>query len=430
MTRTFVALTFGVFLVACARPNASVAPDRVLGWDEVIRLYHARDYFALRDRLASSDTAGSLPARYARALVEHAFNAPAASNATITSLLTDPRLPRGLAVALRKVEVANDLRLFAYRAGLTTADSLLRDTTGIGAADLRDLRNTRELFRALAAVPPQVLSLRGPATLQLAEGRVPVQIDDSTRHYVFDTGANLSTIMRSEAVALGLRFHPSGLDIGTATDKRVAADLAVADRLALGGAEFRNVVFLVLDDSLLTFPGGFRIPGIIGFPVISQLSEVRFARDRIVIPAAPPTRHGRNLALDELTPLTPVGWQGMGERGELLCRLDTGADRTQFYEPFYRRYRARIDASTPRRTRRSGGAGGIRALPTRLLPRIQLDVGDTVVRLDSSDVLTVSITRDTSANFLDCNIGHDVLDQFPLTIINFRDMAFLLRSSS
>jgi hypothetical protein len=268
--------------------------------------------------------------------------------------------------------------------------------------------------------------MRSGTNLQLVDGRVPVQINDSTRHYIFDTGANLSTIMRSEAVALGLHFHPSGIDVATSTDKRVPADLAVADRLELGGAAFRNVVFLVLDDSLLTV-GRFRIPGIIGFPVISQLGEVQFARDHIIVPVDPPTRSVRNLALDEMTPLTRVRWEGLGERGELLCRLDTGADHTQFYEPFYRRYRRRLDASTPRGTSRSAGAGGIRELPTRLLSRIQLAVGDTVARLDSSEVLTVSIARDTSANFLDCNIGHDVLDQFPRTIINFHDMTFLLR---
>jgi hypothetical protein len=30
-------------------------------------------------------------------------------------------------------------------------------------------------------------------------------------------------------------------------------------------------------------------------------------------------------------------------------------------------------------------------------------------------------------NYLDCNIGRDVLDQFTEYIINFRDMSFLLR---
>lgn len=398
-----------------------------LQWNEVVELHRERDYFTLRDRLAASDTTGSLPARYARALVQHALNLPEASNKTIASLLGDAQLPAALAVALRKIEVANDLRLFAYDAGLAAADTLLGDTTNIAASDLRDIRNTRELLRALAAAPPQTVTIRGATTLHLEHGRVPVEINGTARHYVFDTGANLSTIMRSEAVALGLHFYPAGLDVGTSTDRRVTADLAIADHLALGNAKFRDVVFLVLDDSLLTFPGGFRIPGIIGFPVIEQLGEVQFSHGDIVIPGEVPERAAHNLVLDELTPLTRVRWEALGEDAELLCRLDTGADRTQFYEPFYRRFRAQIDEATPRRMRRSGGAGGVREQPVRVLPRARLGVGDTVVILDSSDVLLQPITRDTSENYLDCNLGHDVLDAFPRTIINFRDMAFLLR---
>lgn len=419
------------FIASCARPPAvvDVAP-RVSGeleWDEVTRLQRARDYFTLRDRLAVSNDTGALPVQFARALVEHAFNSPAASNRTIAALLRDPRLPPTLVTALRKLEVTNYLRQFEYAAGLAAVDTLMADTTRLAPTDLRDLRHSRTLLRALATVPPQVVIARGAATLRLEEGRIPVQINDSLRHYVFDTGANLSTIMRSEAVALGLRLYPAAIDIGTSTDRRVTADLAVADRLALGPLEYRHVVFLVLDDSLLTFPGGFRIPGIVGFPVIEQLGEVQFGHGEVVIPGQPPFRMAGNLALDELTPLTRVRWEGAGRGAALLCRLDTGADRTQFYEPFYRRFRTLIDPVTVSRVRRSGGAGGIREFPVRMLSRQRLVVGDTVAVLDSSDVLTQSITRDSAENFLDCNIGHDVLDAFPRTIINFHDMAFLLR---
>lgn len=43
--------------------------------------------------------------------------------------------------------------------------------------------------------------------------------------------------------------------------------------LQIGGLEFHDVVFLVVDDAQLTF-GNFRIPGTIGFPVIEQMGEV------------------------------------------------------------------------------------------------------------------------------------------------------------
>lgn len=56
--------------------------------------------------------------------------------------------------------------------------------------------------------------------------------------------------------------------MGTSTGSRVTADVAVAPRVRLGQVELANVVFLVLPDEALTFGPTFRIPGLIGFPVI------------------------------------------------------------------------------------------------------------------------------------------------------------------
>ncbi len=53
-------------------------------------------------------------------------------------------------------------------------------------------------------------------------------------------------------------------------------------------------------------------------------------------------------------------------------------------------------------------------------------VGDTSIVMDSVDVLPNSIVSDPADNYLDCNIGHDILDTFSGFILNFRDMAFIL----
>ena len=425
--RSPIVLAF-LLLTGCVVVPAQRAPSRAagageLGWAEVMRLKASRDYFTLRERLrtARSETP---PARFAYALVQHAFNEPAASNATIATLLDGEALPDSIVSDLRQIRMANDLRLSNYPAALAAANALLADPASLDAPELRDVRNMRRVFEVLAAVPPQTSEARGPSVLQLDSGRVSMTINGIPRRYAFDTGANLSTIMRSEAEALGLRIFPSGIDVGTSTDKRIVADLAVADRLEIGQVRYRNVVFLVLDDALLTFPDGFRIRAIIGFPVIESLGELHFGANGVLtIPETPSARSQRNLALDGLTPLTPVRWRDQ----TLLCRLDTGAGTTQLYEPFYRRNRPAVDSATTLSTRRMGGAGGVRELAVRPLPTAQLGVGDTTITLDTVDVLTNSIAREGSENFLDCNVGHDILDSFSTYIINFRDMAFLLR---
>lgn len=224
-------------------------------------------------------------------------------------------------------------------------------------------------------------------------------------------------------MALGLRIVPAGIDVGSSTDLRVTADVAVADSVAIGGLHYRNVPFLVLDDALLTFPDGFRIPGIVGFPVIEQAGEIRLGHGALDVPATVPSREERNLALDELTLLTRVRWTGL----PLVCRLDTGAGRTQFYEPLYRRVRAAVDSSSAATKRRMGGAGGVRELPVRVLRGVTLAAGDTAVVLDSVDVVTRSLARTEEENYLDCNIGHDVLDAFARYTLNFRSMTFSLQ---
>ena len=414
--------TLGLACAACARVSAP--PAVPLGWSEALAFKTSRDYFALRGRLEAAGPDTSPPTRFGRALAEHAFNHPAASNALIEGLLAQAPLPDSIVTYLRQVEMDNDFRLSQYRAGLAAVQTLLRDSASLDSTTLRDARNRRRMLSALAEVPPETVAIRGPTRIHFHRGRLPVTIGDSLREYVFDTGANLSTIMRSEALAVGVTIHPAGIEVGTATDRKVTADIGVADRLTIGQMTFRHVVFLVLDDSLLTLPNGFRLPGIVGFPVIERMGEIRLSgNDSLVVPADPPHRDEANLALTGLTMLTRAGWDG----DTLLCRIDTGADGTQLYQPFYRRRRQRIDRVSDSLTVRFAGAGGVRAIPARRLGPIRFAVGDTTIQLDSVVVLTRSIASDERANYLDCNLGHDAFDRAGTLVVNFRDMAFVLQ---
>jgi len=410
---------------AQARATELAMGGRPITWAEALRWQHARDYFGLRARLATLADSETAPARFARAVVEQAFNQPAHSNATAAALLARGGMSDTLRAEVLRLEMDNDLRLFDYAGGLHAADSLIAHAAVLNIATRKDVANTRRILSALADIPPQTVESRGETLVRLRDGRIPVTVNDSARAYVFDTGANLSTIMRSEAIAVGLRILPAGLDVGTSTTTRVTADLGVADRVTIGNLVLRNVVFLVLDDKLLTFNNGaFRIPGIIGFPVIEQMGEVRFERGgTIEVPAQPPFRADSNLALAQLTPLTQASWHG----STLVCSLDTGADGTEFYSRFYEAHRALIDSVSRPSVRKFGGAGGVQTTPIRLLPKFSFSLGDTTATLDSAAVLTKSIARDATENYRDCNVGHDVFDSFSALILNFRDMAFVLR---
>jgi predicted aspartyl protease len=385
------------------------------------KLYQAKDYFALRERLTTS--ASSPGERFFLAAVHHAFNDPLASNASVDALLAEGARGDGLVVELWEMKLSNHLRLGQYREALEAADLLL-SLGRHGEVDVEDASNTRKLLRALADVPAQEVRVRGPTTLRLdASGHIPLEIEGSSRRYTFDTGANFSALMRSEAEALGLRVRAAGVEVGTATGKKVLADVAVANRAAIGNIDYRNVVFLVLPDEALTFPeDDFRIPGLVGFPLIEAMGEVRFVSgDLIEIPAEPPTRSLVNLALEELEPLLRVHFEGE----PLVCRFDTGAGETTFYEPFFRRRRGWVQERGAEQLAKTGGVGGMREIHAYLLPRLVLEVAGERISLSDVDVYTESIVEEDE-NYLDCNVGQDLLEPFSSYTINFRHMSLVL----
>lgn len=400
--------------------------------EPLVRLYESRRYFSLRDRLeARGEPAEAEPPglRVLRAAVAHAFNEPERSNA-----LLDPILAPGgggasdsLRYEARRIRFRNLLRLHRYADAGAVLSALLAETPEfVDSARVRDFRNTSRITDAVADVPPQRVVRRSAAKLRrLGRGHVEVALGDSVRDYPIDTGANLSLLIRSEAEALGLEVRPAGVELGTSTDVRVTADLAVADRMALGGIELRNVLFLVVSDEVMTFPG-LVIRGLIGFPVVEALGELRFRRDGpIQVPAEVPARSLRNLALHQLTPLVRVGYRA----DTLLCRFDTGANDTEFYEPFLRRHRRPIEAAGTPDTARMGGAGGVRQLPGYRIEDVPLELGGIRVTLPDAHVHTRVLVQSEEENFLDCNIGHDVLAGLDEYVLNFRSMSLLLRGS-
>ena len=152
------------------------------------------------------------------------------------------------------------------------------------------------------------------------------------------------------------------------------------------------------------------------------MGEIRFRRDRVMeIPSDPPARKLGNLALDDLDPLVQIRFS----RDDLPCRLDTGANTTVFYEPFYQRYRQLLEPQGSRVTVTTGGVGGFEEIPALRLPRLTLTIAAGSPTLRNVDIYTRPI-RPPEENYLYCNVGLDALRQFRAYVINFRDMALVL----
>lgn len=420
--RQWARLVLAAALAAgCAAPDVA-GPDPVADW---MALYEARDYFRLRDELASAGPAVEDSPRvlFLRAAVQHAFNQPAASEDGLAAVLRHPGTTGELRREALLQRLQNLVRLFHYGEAARVAEQLLAlEDAALDTTQRADVANMLKMTRALAGVPPQTLATRSGVVLDYGgDGRIAVRIADTAYRIPLDTGANLSVLMHSEATRLGLEILPAGIEVGTSTDRKVQADLAVAERVSIGPLEYRHVVFLVFPDELLTFPGGHVIEGVIGFPLIEPMGELRFRRDgSIEVPADVPERAIRNLALDQLELLVRVGYEGQG----LVCRLDTGADDTTFYEPFYRSRPKLFEGLGEPAEVRSGGVGGVRTLAAYTLPRVQMELGGVDVMLEDVDVYTRPIT-DAWSNDLHCNVGRSALTALDGYAINFRSMSLV-----
>lgn len=389
--------------------------------DELMSLYARGAIFDLRARLSAA--AGDGPRLvFLRGAAAHAFNDPAASNRHLAALgPAAAGLPDTLRVEALRLRFRNHVRLGQYGDAATAARALLV-LPSADSAIRADVGNEARAVEALVGAPPQRVISRGPSELhRRADGRVPVTVGDSVRGYVLDTGAGLSTLMRSEAEALGLEVRAAGVEVGTALGSTVTADVAVAPRVRLGNVELADVVFLVVPDEVLTFGPSFRIPGIIGFPVIDALGEVEFRRGGVLrIPDRIPDRGVHNLAMRYLTPLIQVGVL----EDTAVCELDTGAGHTSLHLPLYRRHQNRIDEASRPDSVEVAGVGSRRVIPARMLSDVRIGLADTTVVLSRLPVYTESVARG-DAIAADCRLGLDVLAGFDGYLINLRSMSFL-----
>jgi len=424
-----VRLTVLLVLLTIGNPGPSRAitgqgGDAPPDMSELVRLYRTRDYFTLREHLRELPNGGAPQMQVLRAGTAHAFNELERSDELLEAVLAKASpLSDSLRYEARLIHARNLLRRYRYAEAAAVYEELASAPPRfVDSADAADHRNMARAARALEDVPPQEVVARSATVLpEVGRTHVEVTIGDSVRDYAIDTGADFSVLIRSEAEALGLEIRDAGVELGSSTERTVTADLAVAEGVRLGSIDLRNVVFLVLPDEAMTFPG-IVVRGLIGFPVVEALGEMTFRSDgSIEIPATVPRHQVQNLALHDLAPYVQVGY---GD-DELLCVLDTGNLQTHFYEPFFRRYRSQIEEKAVADTFRTGGAGGFSELPGYRLRKVSLQVGGRRVSLEEAAVYTKPIRRESS-NVVDCNLARDALSSHGSYTLNFRSMSLVL----
>jgi predicted aspartyl protease len=378
-----------VALLALAGPAAAVAQDNI--WS---------DPAAIRRELLMRDEpmlAGMLDAYDLRD-----FEAAAALEAFLASESED-RAARGAAWGtLAMVQ----LRLGRYADAAGTLEAALAVFEGDDDAR-RGLEQTLGVAQALSGAEPQRRGDFEAGALTFERDlaglpRVPLTINGQARTYVFDTGANFSVVTESQAVELGLLMLGQSAGIGSVTQDTTAAHLALAETLTIGNLTFENVIFLVMPDSSLSFAGGaYTIPGILGFPVISQMERISVAETTLSWGPSQGPVIERDLFVDGLTPRV---YGHIGDGPAVQFALDTGANRTGL-RPVVLIEQPVLAEGARDRTEQVGGAGGVVEVEARQIPRVTLRFDTVSVELENVSVADESAGGDD----IHGRLGQDVL---------------------
>jgi predicted aspartyl protease len=246
-----------------------------------------------------------------------------------------------------------------------------------------------------------------------------VAANGRTVDFVWDTGANLSTVIESTAREMGFRVLDATVNVGSSTGKETRAHVGIAPELRIGGATVRNAVFLVFPDSALAFPQiGYQIRGIIGFPVIAAFGATTVMRggELVLGDTAGGDLGEQNLCMRGLMPI--IAAEHAGER--LHFGFDTGAQSTAMYAPFHAARRALVEAGGDATLVQVGGAGGMQSVAAYSLSPLVLTIGGREATVPRVNVFIDRTTDDSDRVY--GNIGQDIIRQFESMTLDFRRM--------
>jgi predicted aspartyl protease len=271
--------------------------------------------------------------------------------------------------------------------------------------------NTRTLMTALSEVAPETAELEGDVPIKATHNRLgswdaPVQVNGMNGQWIFDTGANISTLTKTETQRMGLSVRETTAYVNGSTEKRNTVKVAVASDVQLGAAHIHNVVFLVLADQALNIaPLHYQITGILGIPVLRALSRVEISNAGLirVRPQATLSQRPPNLFFDDASPIVEVDH----DQHHLQMFLDTGANDTVLYPSFRDALEGQEKLRLRTKREKVAGAGGAMQRNTEVVPTLRIEVLGKAINLKKLSLLSAAPMG--NGHYRDRVIGMDAL---------------------
>ena len=397
------------------------------GNEQLARLYETKDFMALKELLEELDPKGTNRSyQHYRATILNAFTQYEESIQLIEQVLElghwskeDPVLQQ-----LLLTQANNYINTFQYAKAYQTYSTLLANGEGqLEEEVLESYRNVGSIYQTLAqqGVGQQQVKIEKTTQLPIYHNpfnhiMVPLAINRKHDHFILDTGAMMSVISESSAKEMGLTIYDLDINVGTVTNIDIKTKLAVADSLYLGEILILNAVFLVSRDEDLTIAKEeTHIHGILGFPIVNALKELRIGQNRLEIPKTPTSRSFTNLYMQGQIPVVEIESEGL----KLRMALDTGANKSELSSNFYKRHKEKIMKSAVFKKSKRGGAGGVIEENTYLLPLFNYRLGSRTGSLPS---ISINLTDYEFLQGLDGNLGQDAYTHFNQMVINFKTM--------
>lgn len=357
---------------------------------------------------------------FIKACLNNAFNRIEASQKNIElALKTESDWPDSLKLMLYEIKKDNHVKRHEYKEAAAALNILLNKyAQQIDDEKKKDLSNDLMLWSALTDIPKQTVVIKDNTSVKITQDKVGlknlrISNGKDSMNFIFDTGANISTVSMSAAQKMGIKIIPAAIEVGSITGKKVKAKLGVCKKLYVGDIEISHAVFLVFDDNDLSFPQmNYQINGILGFPVIEAMKEIQITRDgyfKVPLKENNP-QQTISMALNELIPVIFIDSKPY--------TFDTGADHTIFYNPYFEANNTWIRQNFIPTTIAFGGAGGGRKVNGYKV-NIALPVSGKNVYLHDADLITDNIQTEKG---IYGNIGQDVIGQFSSMILNFHKM--------
>ncbi len=414
-------------LFACKDNQQHTAHSEVL-FTQMDSLLQVKNYFAARELYEKHENELSAYQQLRIGVfLDHAFNRPEASARKTDSLLVHyaGEMTDSLRYRVEAITHFTYARQYEYRKAKASLEQVLANYTQFLTQDEKEnMENTLIIWTALQDQTKQKVTKQEDLEMPILRDQVGLQNlmvtgDALEQTFVFDTGANISTITASTAAAFGVQLLDGTFEVGTITGEKMMSQVGLMPRFKLGSILIENAVFIVVPDAALAFPQiEYQINGILGFPVLEALGEIRITTDdRFIVPREPGRTHASNLALDFLTPLLYLN----DSRGSGTYILDTGANVTMLFDTYYTLHREEL-SELKEVDYSFGGADGYitkKGVYVTFTPEIN---GKKAI-LDSVIVLKEPLKVDN--HFLG-NIGQDFIRKFDTLILNFEQMYLLL----